>query len=43
MRRTAVQLSRLHVRKRFPNDPTWLAYCCYADPMAQIEPRHAPA
>ncbi len=34
----AVQLSRQQVRKQFPNDPTWLAYCCFADPMAQIEP-----
>jgi CHAT domain/FG-GAP-like repeat len=34
----AIQLSRQQVRKQFPNDPTWLAYCCFADPMAQIEP-----
>ncbi len=33
----AIQLSRLQVRERFPNDPTWLAYCCFADPMAQID------
>jgi CHAT domain-containing protein len=34
----AIQLSRQQVRKQFPNDLTWLAYCCFADPMAQIEP-----
>jgi serine/threonine protein kinase len=39
----AIQLSRLQVRERFPNDPTWLAYCCFADTMAQIEPLHGPA
>jgi serine/threonine protein kinase len=33
----AIQLSRLQVREQFPNDPTWLAYCCFADPMAKIE------
>jgi CHAT domain-containing protein len=33
----AIQLSRLQVRKQFPNDPTWLAYCCFANPMAKIE------
>ena len=34
----ALQLSRRQVRTQFPNDPTWLAYCCFADPMARIEP-----
>ena len=29
------------IRERFPNDPTWLAYCRFADPMAQVEPLHA--
>jgi hypothetical protein len=33
----AIQLSRQQVREQFPNDPTWLAYCCFADPMARIE------
>jgi hypothetical protein len=33
----AIQLSRQQVREEFPNDPTWLAYCCFADPMAKIE------
>jgi serine/threonine protein kinase len=30
--------ARERVRERYPNDPTWLAYCCFADPMAQVEP-----
>jgi serine/threonine protein kinase len=30
--------ARQQVRERYPNDPTWLAYCCFADPMAQVEP-----
>jgi hypothetical protein len=29
--------ARHRVRERYPNDPTWLAYCCFADPMARIE------
>jgi RNA polymerase sigma factor (sigma-70 family) len=29
--------ARQHVRDRYPNDPTWLAYCCFADPMARVE------
>jgi predicted component of type VI protein secretion system len=29
--------ARHRVRVRFPNDPTWLAYCCFADPWARIE------
>jgi serine/threonine protein kinase len=29
--------ARHRVRTRFPNDPTWLAYCCFADPWARIE------
>jgi serine/threonine protein kinase len=33
----AIQLSRQQVRNQFPNDPTWLAYCCFADPMARVE------
>jgi hypothetical protein len=28
--------ARQGVRERYPNDPTWLAYCCFADPMARI-------
>ena len=33
----AVRLARLRVREQYPGDPTWLAYCCFADPMAQVE------
>jgi hypothetical protein len=27
------------VRRQFPNDPTWLAYCCFGDPLARVERR----
>jgi hypothetical protein len=30
--------ARLRVRGRYPNDPSWLAYCCFADPMAGVGP-----
>jgi hypothetical protein len=33
----AVRLARLRVREQFPGDPTWLAYCCFADPTACLE------
>ena len=33
----AMRRARQRVRERYPNDPTWLAYCCFADPMARIE------
>jgi RNA polymerase sigma factor (sigma-70 family) len=33
----AVRLARIRVREQYPHDPTWLAYCCYADPMARVE------
>jgi serine/threonine protein kinase len=33
----AMLRARERVRERYPNDPTWLAYCCFADPMARIE------
>jgi CHAT domain-containing protein len=28
--------ARLRVRACHPNDPSWLAYCCFADPLARI-------
>ncbi len=34
----AMMAARQQVRERYPNDPTWLAYCCFADPMARVEP-----
>jgi type VI secretion system protein ImpC len=34
----AVRIARQRVRERFPDDPTWLAYRCFADPMARVEP-----
>jgi hypothetical protein len=33
----AVLHARHCVRARYPNDPSWLAYCCYADPMARMQ------
>jgi hypothetical protein len=33
----AVRLARQQVHEQFPNDPTWLAYRCFADPMARID------
>jgi hypothetical protein len=33
----AMVRARKQVRERHPNDPTWLAYCCFADPLARIE------
>ncbi len=32
----AMLAARRQVQEEFPNDPTWLAYCCYADPMATV-------
>jgi RNA polymerase sigma-70 factor (ECF subfamily) len=32
----AVRLARIRVRGEYPEDPTWLAYRCYADPMARV-------
>ncbi len=34
--------ARHRVRLRFPNDPTWLAYCCFADPWARVAKTVAP-
>jgi hypothetical protein len=33
----AMLLARRQVRESHPNDPTWMAYCCFADPLARIE------
>jgi hypothetical protein len=38
----AVRLARLSVRERYPGDPTWLAYRCFADPMARVESGRTP-
>jgi hypothetical protein len=35
--------ARHRVRAQFPNDPTWLAYCCFADPWARIERTSKPS
>jgi CHAT domain-containing protein len=32
----AVLQAKLQVRRLHPGDPTWLAYCCFADPMARV-------
>jgi RNA polymerase sigma factor (sigma-70 family) len=33
----AMLRARQRTRECHPNDPTWLAYCCFADPLARIE------
>jgi hypothetical protein len=33
----AVRRARLLVRDKYPGDPTWLAYSCFADPTARID------
>ncbi len=33
----AMLRARQRVHERYPDDPTWLAYCCFADPLARIE------
>ena len=33
----AMLRARRQVHERYPDDPTWLAYCCFADPLARIE------
>ncbi len=32
----AMLRARQQARERYPDDPTWLAYCCFADPLARI-------
>ena len=32
----AVAEARQVVRQRYPDDPTWLAYRCFADPLARL-------
>jgi hypothetical protein len=32
----ALRRARLKVRESFPDDPTWLAYSCFADPNARL-------
>jgi hypothetical protein len=32
----AIRLAREEVRKAFPGDPTWLAYRCFAHPLAHV-------
>jgi CHAT domain-containing protein len=36
----AVHQARQRVRERYPHDPSWLAYCCFADPMARAACPH---
>jgi CheY-like chemotaxis protein len=38
----ALRAARDHARARFPQDPTWLAYTCFADPNASVWPLPAP-
>jgi CHAT domain-containing protein len=38
----AVWQARQEVRRQFPGDPTWLAYCCFADPHARSHQQAAP-
>jgi serine/threonine protein kinase len=33
----ALRQARLRVRQRYPGDPTWLAYSCFADPNARLK------
>jgi fatty-acyl-CoA synthase len=33
----AIRVARERLRDQFPNDPTWLAYRCFADPMARVD------
>jgi hypothetical protein len=33
----AVTRARRRVHEEFPNDPTWLAYRCFADPLARVD------
>jgi serine/threonine protein kinase len=33
----AVSEARQRVHQGYPGDPTWLAYCCFADPLARVQ------
>jgi CHAT domain-containing protein len=35
----AMRFARRQVRNDYPNDPTWLSYCCFADPLARLPGR----
>jgi serine/threonine protein kinase len=32
----AVRAARQRVHRDYPNDPSWMAYCCFADPQARV-------
>lgn len=36
----ATRAARLELRRRYPNDPLWLAYSLYAHPNARVELVH---
>ncbi len=38
----AVLRARKQVHQQYPADPTWLAYRCFADPLARLTPTFAP-
>jgi CHAT domain-containing protein len=38
----AVGQARERVRALYPDDPSWLAYCCFGDPLARAVPVEGP-